>query len=201
MTTNEGTKALIEKARLTLLALKTERMSDRSVSWDARMAAEEVIGQLADRLAALTTAQEASDEDRTALESGVTTKVEMIEPVFALRGGAYLIDEHAGVMIDSAGNYSAKTRGGPAALAILLESIAEDVREAAALDGAPEPEWEWMSRAYFAELDRTLDSPITDEETARAMNRSTTESNPGMTAKLMRRRKAGPWEPVEGEKP
>ena len=61
MTTNEGTKALVEKARLTLLALKTERMSDRSVSWDARMAAEEVIGQLADRLDALTTPQDGGD--------------------------------------------------------------------------------------------------------------------------------------------
>ena len=71
----------------------------------------------------------------------------------------------------------------------------------AALDGAPEPEWEWMSRAYFAELDRTWDSPIADEETARAMNRSTNDSEPGLTAKLMRRRKAGPWEPVDGEQP
>ncbi|MEW1705989.1 hypothetical protein AB0230_02000 [Microbacterium sp. NPDC089190] len=47
--------------------------------------------------------------------------------VYARRGGAYLLDDHAGVLIDSAGNYSAKTRGNPHSLATLLRSIADDI--------------------------------------------------------------------------
>lgn len=45
--------------------------------------------------------------------------------VFVARGGAYLLDEQAGVLIDSAGNFSAKTKGDPRALVVLLRSIAE----------------------------------------------------------------------------
>ena len=58
-------------------------------------------------------------------------KVEMTDPVFVLRGGAYLLDEHAGVLIDSAGNYSAKTRGNPRSLSLLLRAIADDIDDAA----------------------------------------------------------------------
>ena len=58
-------------------------------------------------------------------------KVDMVSPVFVLRGGAYLLDEHAGVLIDSAGNYSAKTRGNPLSLAFLLRAIADDIVTAA----------------------------------------------------------------------
>lgn len=57
-------------------------------------------------------------------------KVEMSSPVFVMRGGAYLLDEHAGVLIDSAGNYSAKTRGNPRSLAFLLRAIADDIEDA-----------------------------------------------------------------------
>lgn len=58
-------------------------------------------------------------------------KVEAEHPVFVLRGGAHLLDEHAGVLIDSAGNYSAKTRGNPFSLALLLRAIAEDIEDSA----------------------------------------------------------------------
>ena len=58
-------------------------------------------------------------------------KVEMSSPVFVMRGGAYLLDEHAGVLIDSAGNYSAKTRGNPRSLAFLLRAIADDIEDTA----------------------------------------------------------------------
>lgn len=53
----------------------------------------------------------------------------MSEPLFVLRGGAYLFDDHSGVLIDSAGNYSAKTRGNPRSLAFMLRSIADDIDE------------------------------------------------------------------------
>lgn len=48
-------------------------------------------------------------------------------PIYILRGGAYLLDEHAGVLIDSTGNFAAKTRGDPRSLAILLRAIADDI--------------------------------------------------------------------------
>lgn len=57
----------------------------------------------------------------------VETKREMTNPVYVLRGGVYLLDEHAGVLIDSAGNFSAKTKGNPRSLAVLLKAIAEDI--------------------------------------------------------------------------
>ncbi|WP_156759543.1 hypothetical protein [Microbacterium karelineae] len=56
-------------------------------------------------------------------------KREMTSPTYVLRGGAYLLDEHAGVLIDSAGNYSAKTRGDPRSLVALLRSIADDIAD------------------------------------------------------------------------
>lgn len=56
-------------------------------------------------------------------------KREMTHPVYVLRGGAYLLDEHAGVLIDSAGNFSAKTRGNPRALAVLLRAIADEIED------------------------------------------------------------------------
>lgn len=65
-------------------------------------------------------------------------KREMTEPVYVLRGGVYLLDEFAGVLIDSAGNFSAKTRGNPLGLAVVLEAIAESIREDVAEEGAPE---------------------------------------------------------------
>lgn len=51
----------------------------------------------------------------------------MTNPVYVLRGGVYLQDEYCGVLIDSSGNYSAKTRGDPRGLAVLLRAIAEDI--------------------------------------------------------------------------
>lgn len=51
------------------------------------------------------------------------------EEVYVRRGGVYLIDEHAGVMIDSAGNFLAKTRGNPRALAAMLRLIADDIED------------------------------------------------------------------------
>ena len=59
----------------------------------------------------------------------VETKREMTSPVYVLRGGAYLLDEHAGVLIDSAGNFSAKTKGNPRSLAVLLKAIAEAIED------------------------------------------------------------------------
>lgn len=53
----------------------------------------------------------------------------MTSPVYVLRGGAYLLDEHAGVLVDSSGNYSAKTKGAPRSLAILLRAIADDIED------------------------------------------------------------------------
>lgn len=49
------------------------------------------------------------------------------EGVYVRRGGVYLVDDHAGVMIDSAGNFLAKTRGEPRALAAMLRLIADDI--------------------------------------------------------------------------
>ena len=69
----------------------------------------------------------------------------------------------------------------------------------AALDGAPEPEWEW---GWMADKERRASMsprgprllidghPHTPEEIARFPR-----------GQRVRRRKAGPWEPVEGEKP
>lgn len=54
---------------------------------------------------------------------------EMTEPLYVLRGGVYLLDEHAGVMIDSSGNFAAKTLGNPRSLAVLLRAIAEAIEE------------------------------------------------------------------------
>ena len=54
-------------------------------------------------------------------------KREMTKPIYVLRGGVYLIDEHAGVLIDSAGNFSAKTRGNPRSLAAVLRMIADEI--------------------------------------------------------------------------
>ena len=56
-------------------------------------------------------------------------KREMTKPVYVLRGGAYLLDEQAGVLIDSAGNFSAKTKGDPRSLAVLLRAIADDIED------------------------------------------------------------------------
>jgi hypothetical protein len=70
------------------------------------------------------------------------TKREMTSPIYVLRGGAYLQDEYAGVMIDDCGNYAAKTRGDPRALVVLLRAIAEDIEgdiEAEALAVASTP--------------------------------------------------------------
>ncbi|WP_336991055.1 hypothetical protein [Leucobacter sp. VD1] len=71
----------------------------------------------------------APESGREDLSTEITAKREMTSPVYVLRGGAYLLDEYAGVLIDSAGNYSAKTRGDRRALAVLLKSIAEDIEE------------------------------------------------------------------------
>lgn len=62
-------------------------------------------------------------------------KREMSSPVYVLRGGAYLLDEHTGVLVDSAGNYSAKTRGNPLSLVVMLRAIADDIGEDVAREG------------------------------------------------------------------
>jgi|GEM_PF-6235263 len=58
---------------------------------------------------------------------------------YVLRSGPYLLDEHAGVMIDSSGNYSAKTRGNALALVVLLRAIADDIEDDIELGLKPEP--------------------------------------------------------------
>lgn len=70
-----------------------------------------------------------------------------------------------------------------------LASTAADVIE-------EEVEWEWMVRSRIAELDRTIESPITNEETARAM---IGDPEDGMERVLMCRREAGPWKRAEPE--
>ena len=55
-------------------------------------------------------------------------KRERTEPVYVLRGGAFRYDEFSGVLIDSAGNFSAKTRGNPLGFAAVLEAVAESIR-------------------------------------------------------------------------
>jgi hypothetical protein len=57
-------------------------------------------------------------------------------------------------------------------------------------------EWEWMVRSRIVELDRTIDSPITDEKTARAM---LGDPEDGIDRVLMCRREAGPWKRVDPE--
>lgn len=57
-------------------------------------------------------------------------RIEMTTPVFVLRGGAYLLDENSGLLIDNAGNYSAKTRGDPQEFSALLRAIADDIDDA-----------------------------------------------------------------------
>ncbi len=59
----------------------------------------------------------------------VETKREMTSPMYVFRGGVYLLDEHAGVLIDSVGNFSAKTKGNPRSLAVLLKAIAEAIED------------------------------------------------------------------------
>lgn len=68
-----------------------------------------------------------------ALQREVSTRREMTSPAYVLRGGVYLQDEHAGVLIDSVGNFSAKTKGSPRSLAVLLKAIAEDIDDDVAL--------------------------------------------------------------------
>ncbi len=71
----------------------------------------------------------APEPDREYHLTEVETKREMTNPVYVLRGGVYLLDEHAGVLIDSAGNFSAKTKGNPRSLAVLLKAIAESIED------------------------------------------------------------------------
>ena len=69
-------------------------------------------------------------------------KRDMTSPVYVLRGGVYLLDEHAGVLVDSAGNFSAKTKGDPRALVVLLRAIADaiaDDLESGELESADAP--------------------------------------------------------------
>ncbi|MGP4916212.1 hypothetical protein ACTXJ9_10975 [Brachybacterium tyrofermentans] len=57
---------------------------------------------------------------------------------YTLRAGVALQDEHAGVMIDSVGNYVAKTRSDPRSLALLLRMIADQIEsDAASVDLTP----------------------------------------------------------------
>ncbi len=67
-------------------------------------------------------------------------KREMTEPVYVLRGGVYLLDEHSGVLIDSAGNFSAKTRGNPRALAAILRMVADEIEADVEADDWEDPE-------------------------------------------------------------
>lgn len=58
--------------------------------------------------------------------------------IYVRRGGVYLLDQHAGVVIDSSGNFVAKTRGEPRALAAMLRLIAADIEK-----GTPRLAREW----------------------------------------------------------
>lgn len=62
---------------------------------------------------------------------------------YTLRAGVAVQDEHAGVLIDSVGNYVAKTRDDPRSLALLLRMIADQIESDAASVGLtptnPEP--------------------------------------------------------------
>lgn len=135
--------------------------------------------------------------------------------VYVRRGGVYLIDDHAGVMIDSAGNFVAKTRGEPRALAAMLRLIADDLEEGAPRlarewdgerpkrageDAAAEPpaegELEWMVVSTVASgptQGRTIATDPLDEETAQWLMASDDEH---FTRVLHRRVAAGPWQPV-----
>lgn len=67
----------------------------------------------------------------------------------------------------------------------------------ASLDGAPEPEWEWGYRG-----ETLIDvHPRKSRESAEGAVKDLTEywALHGKKFELVRRRKAGPWEPVEGE--
>lgn len=80
-------------------------------------------------------------------------------------------------------------------------SRTEHITEAmlAALDGAPEPEWEWGYRG-----ETLIDvHPRKSRESAEGAVKDLTEywALHGKKFEVVRRRKAGPWEPVEGEKP
>ena len=66
----------------------------------------------------------------------------------------------------------------------------------AALDGAPEPEWEYGLGNRKSPLDAGIHYP--DEAHVRWLA-SALEETPTFGPQLMRRRKAGPWLPVEGE--
>ena len=66
----------------------------------------------------------------------------------------------------------------------------------AALDGAPEPEWEYGLGNRKSPLDAGI--PYPDEAHVRWLA-SALEETPTFGPQLMRRRKAGPWLPVEGE--
>lgn len=66
-----------------------------------------------------------------------------------------------------------------------------------ALDGAPEPNWEYGAKVYNSgRVVRIEDSP----EKVQLGRSATSYVNPQWVADvLVRRRKAGPWLPVEGE--
>ena len=66
----------------------------------------------------------------------------------------------------------------------------------AALDGAPEPEWEYGLGNRKSPRDAGI--PYPDEAHVRWLA-SALEETPTFGPQLMRRRKAGPWLPVEGE--
>jgi len=67
---------------------------------------------------------------------------------------------------------------------------------AAAEQGTEEPEGEWLVTTTL-DNGRSTSSGVTDEETARAIMRWSEED--GLQRELYRRRKAGPWMPVEQE--
>lgn len=69
----------------------------------------------------------------------------------------------------------------------------------AALDGAPEPEWEWGYRGEKLIYVHARKS----RESAEGAVKDLTEylALHGKKFEVVRRRPAGPWEPVEGEKP
>jgi len=66
----------------------------------------------------------------------------------------------------------------------------------AALDGAPEPEWEYGLGNRKSPRDAGI--PYLDEAHVRWLA-SALEETPTFGPQLVRRRKAGPWLPVEGE--
>lgn len=130
-----ATLALLEQQRIANIITVAGWVIDSSpgdVGHDLDKLRPGVAGEVWEALGLLTSSASGAldlNEERAIAEATEPIRVEMREPVYVLRGGAYLLDEHAGVLFDSAGNYSAKTRGNPMSLAALLRAVADDIEE------------------------------------------------------------------------